>query len=105
MKLLVEEIRLLNNLLRDFSKLSKRETYDLHPTSLTVLAKEILDGEKAKYISKGIRVKLIFAPDLPLVLADRGKIKLAMLNLCKNAEEAMPEGGTLTIIGLNQRTR
>jgi len=103
MKLLVEEIRRLNDLLRDFSKLSKRETYDLHPTSLAVLAKEILDGEEAKYISKGIRVKLIVAPDLPLVLADRGKIKQAMLNLCKNAEEAMPEGGTLTIIGAESK--
>ena len=103
MKLLVEEIRRLNDLLRDFSKLSKRETYDLHPTSLAVLAKEILDGEEAKYNSKGIRVKLIVAPDLPLVLADRGKIKQAMLNLCKNAEEAMPEGGTLTIIGAESK--
>ena len=103
MKLVVEEIRRLNDLLRDFSKLSKRETYDLHPTSLAVLAKEILDGEEAKYISKGIRVKLIVAPDLPLVLADRGKIKQAMLNLCKNAEEAMPEGGTLTIIGAESK--
>jgi signal transduction histidine kinase len=31
------------------------------------------------------------------VLADREKLKQALLNLCKNAEEAMPEGVTLTV--------
>jgi signal transduction histidine kinase len=31
------------------------------------------------------------------VLADHGKIKQALLNLFKNAEDAMPKGGTLTL--------
>jgi signal transduction histidine kinase len=96
---LVEETTRLNNLLRDFSNLSRRETYDLCPTLLAVIATEILDGEMSKYLSKGIRVELKFEPGLPLVLADRGKIKQALLNVCKNAEEAMPEGGTLTLRG------
>jgi len=96
---LVEETTRLNNLLRDFSNLSRQETYDLCPTLLAVIATEILDVEMSKYMSKGIRVELKFEPGLPLVLADRGKIKQALLNVCKNAEEAMPEGGTLTLRG------
>ena len=91
------EVLLLSNLLQDFSRLSRRETYKLQPSSLAVLAQEILSMEAAKYPSKRIRAELKVEPDLPLVLADHGKIKQALLNLFKNAEEAMPKGGTLTL--------
>jgi two-component system, sporulation sensor kinase E len=36
-------------------------------------------------------------PGLPVVYADPDKIKQALLNLCKNAEEAMAQGGTLSV--------
>ena len=91
------EVLLLSNLLQDFSRLSRRETYNLQPSSLAVLAQEILALEAPKYPSKRIRVALEIQPDLPSVFADRGKIKQALLNLFKNAEEAMPKGGMLTL--------
>ena len=91
------EVLHLSGLLKDFSTLSRRETYALEPGSLPVLAQEILAMEAPKYASKRIRVELKAEPDLPLVLADHGKIKQALLNLLKNAEDAMPKGGTLTV--------
>ena len=91
------EVLRLSNMLQDFSRLSRRETYDPQPSSLAVLAQETLAMEAPKYPSKRIRVELKVEPDLPLVLADHGKIKQALLNLFKNAEDAMPKGGTLTL--------
>jgi PAS domain S-box-containing protein len=91
------EVLRLKNLLKDFSRLSRRETYNLQPTSLAVLAQEILAMGVPHYASKRIRVELQVEPDLPVVLADPGKLKQALLNLFKNAEEAMPKGGTLTL--------
>ncbi|MPZ77662.1 MAG: GHKL domain-containing protein [Deltaproteobacteria bacterium] len=40
-----------------------------------------------------------FAPEFPLLRADRSKLKQVFLNLFKNAVEAMPDGGTLKIAG------
>jgi two-component system, cell cycle sensor histidine kinase and response regulator CckA len=91
------EVLHLSNLLQDFSRLSRRETYNLQPSSLAVLAQDILAMEAPKYAAKPIRVELKVEPDLPLVLADTGKIKQTLVNLFKNAEEAMPKGGTLIL--------
>lgn len=47
----------------------------------------------------GERSRLVtdLAPDLGLVLADASQIEQVALNLCLNAREAMPNGGTVTI--------
>ncbi len=45
-----------------------------------------------------VRVRTSLAEDLPRLLLDRQKIVQVFTNLVINAVEAMPEGGTLTII-------
>ena len=48
------------------------------------------------YKEAGVRIERLFDENLSLVPIDRQKIKQVLLNLCKNAVEAMPVGGTLT---------
>jgi two-component system, cell cycle sensor histidine kinase and response regulator CckA len=43
-----------------------------------------------------IELRLITAPYLPTVLADRGQIEQVLLNLAVNAHDATPQGGTVT---------
>ena len=48
-----------------------------------------------------IRVDMQFDPGLSHVEVDTGELELAIVNLCVNARDAMPFGGTITIAGDN----
>ena len=71
----------------------------LQPTSLPAEISELLALESACYEQRRVRINLDVPLDLPGMMADRNKLRQVLLNLCKNAVEAMPNGGTLTIRG------
>ncbi|MBI3303158.1 MAG: PAS domain S-box protein [Deltaproteobacteria bacterium] len=94
---LVSEIKRLNLLLDEFRSLARRQKLTLQPTALARVVAEVLSTETLHYSTCGIRVEQEVSPDLPLIDADSEKLKQVLLNLCKNAAEAMPQGGTLTV--------
>jgi len=94
---LMSEIKRLTVLLEEFRVLARRQKLNLRSTSLAPLVADLLAVETPAYTARGIKVEQVFPPDLPLIVADSEKLKQVLLNLCKNATEAMPEGGTLTV--------
>jgi signal transduction histidine kinase len=74
-----------------------QENYSMKPTALASLIEEFCASQKPNLDAAGIRVELDLQRGLPDIFADAAKIKQVLLNLCKNAEEAMPEGGTITV--------
>ncbi len=67
------------------------------PTNLTALIDDMVDFFGPTAREKHIDIKLYLPADLPPLLLDREMFKLVLLNLMLNAQQAMPEGGTLTI--------
>jgi PAS domain S-box-containing protein len=94
---LKNEIARLNHLAGDFRTISRRERYDFCPAELSTLIEEIVKMEAPYLENQGIQFDIRIAPDVPALDLDRDKIKQALLNLIKNATDAMPDGGSLII--------
>jgi PAS domain S-box-containing protein len=94
-----QEITRLGALLHEFRFLSRPQNLDLHPASLDRLVRELIEGEAERYEQRDVRVEATFPAELPLVLADQERIKQALWNVCENAVDAMPNGGTLSLRG------
>lgn len=93
------EINRLRSLLQEFRALSRPLQLALQPTDLVTVVRDSLATEAPHYSAQGICVEQDLPAELPPVMADSEKLKQVLLNLYKNAVEAMPEGGTLTIRG------
>jgi len=52
---------------------------------------------ESRWEKKGIRVVRELHPELPTITADPAQLQQVLVNLVVNAEQAMPEGGTLTL--------
>jgi signal transduction histidine kinase/CheY-like chemotaxis protein len=59
----------------------------------------------ARSLGGNIRIEVTFPRDLWPVECDLGEMELALINLCVNARDAMPEGGLVRIDGRNVTLR
>jgi len=80
---------------------SRRQTLDPRPTNINRL---ITDMEELVRRTTGptIKVEVVGAVGLWPVMIDQNQLENALLNLCINARDAMPDGGRLTIETANR---
>ena len=74
----------------------------VNPESIDLAAHlETMREMLASSLRGDIRVEMDFDPGLWPVEVDAGELELAVVNLCVNARDAMPTGGTITISAKN----
>jgi PAS domain S-box-containing protein len=91
------EIDRLQLLLTDFQNISRPQKTTFQRVALPEVMREALQAVGPERLKQKIDVVKTCAPDLPLVEGNPDRLEQALINLIKNACEAMPDGGTLTL--------
>jgi signal transduction histidine kinase len=91
------ECQQLVDLSNDFLRFARLEELPLAPGSLAGVVEEIVDFFAPSARAAGVEIKCYLPADLPPVALDRDTFKQALLNLLLNAQQAMPQGGEITL--------
>jgi two-component system, sporulation sensor kinase E len=92
-----EEVERLNRIVMDFLFAVRPMDINLAEHDLNALLHEIMDFMKYEIEEAGVELSEDYQVDIPHILLDDKFIKQAILNIVKNAINAMPDGGELTI--------
>jgi PAS domain S-box-containing protein len=75
---------------------ARRQDLDVKPLNLTRLVAGMADL-LASSLGSSVEIKTAFPHGLGLAVGDENQVELALLNLCVNARDAMPNGGEIVI--------
>ncbi|AWN49972.1 hybrid sensor histidine kinase/response regulator [Methylobacterium terrae] len=81
---------------------SRRQTLDPKATDVNALVGGMIELIQ-RTVGPSVRIDTVFLPDLWPALVDPSQLENALLNLCINARDAMPDGGRITIETGNRR--
>jgi two-component system, NtrC family, sensor histidine kinase HydH len=96
-QLMTGECQRLVDLSNDFLRFARVEQLERRPTKLDEVVGRMVDFLAPTAKQQNVTVHWYPAPDLPEIALDREMFEKALLNLLLNAEDAMPNGGTLTL--------
>jgi PAS domain S-box-containing protein len=92
-----EEMNRLENFLVDLGSFTRAAPPKKVTGDLVALVREVAEMMQESFREKGVVFQLQATPDMPPFAFDPGQIRQVLINLVKNALEAMPQGGNLLI--------
>jgi len=94
---IVTEIDRLTEITEEYLHFARPAEPQATPEDLNELIRQLIHFHGHELSQAGVVVSLDLAEDLPEVLIDERQIRQAILNLVQNAQEAMPDGGRLSV--------
>ena len=91
------EIVRLDYIVRQFLQAIRPTPPKLAPTTLNDVVRETVDLLRPEIENRGITIRERFSPQLAEAPLDRAQVKQVLVNLMKNAIQAMTKGGVLTL--------
>ena len=95
--IILSEVTRLEGIIRDNLSFIKEASLQLTETDINDIIQEILMLYETGFIQQHINIVQALSPTLPRIMLDAQQMKQAMINIIRNAVEAMEHGGTLTI--------
>lgn len=91
------EIHRLAELLQEFRELSRHQRLTLSAVDVAALFASVVALQRAEFDEAGIEVEVVLPPEPLWILAHEQKMAQVLINLCKNAAEAMENGGRIVL--------
>ena len=97
LEIIGQEVERMGNLVTNLLQFSRRSQKQISTVDIREEIEKTFDLVYYHLRKNNIQVIREFAPEGPIILADRQQLRQLFLNLFTNASDAMPKGGTLTI--------
>jgi PAS domain S-box-containing protein len=91
------QARRARDIVRGLLSFSRQAEFRRMPANVNQVVQETLALSRKRLEHGKVVVEERYAPDLPVLRLDVGRMKQVILNLITNALHAMPQGGTLTV--------
>lgn len=90
---ITKEVDRLTEITEEYLQLARLPTPKLHPESLERVVRSVVDFVRDQLRSRGVEVDLELAEEGPQLSLDEAQIRQALLNLIRNAADAVAEQG------------
>ena len=90
-----QQCQRMENLLRDFLRFARMQKVELTPGSLNDQIDRVLKAYQAQADHSGVEILRYLDNDAPSIMINSDALQAALMNLVKNALEAMEDGGQL----------
>jgi signal transduction histidine kinase len=94
---IISEVDRLTEITETYLRFARLPRPKLEREDLGAIVTGVLEFARAELSQAGIALDLVVAPGLPDVAADEAQLRQALLNLLRNAREAMPGGGPIDV--------
>jgi PAS domain S-box-containing protein len=97
LEMALSEIVRLSELLRKMLTFSKPDQKEKQPVDIDTILDEMLLLHRKQFRENDILISMDLSGELARVYASKNQLRQVFLNIFKNARDAMPSGGTLTV--------
>lgn len=95
--LIIRQASRVNQVASDLLAVSRPSSLRLTDVNINAVLEQAIDSLCDNLRGQGVIVRPNFGHDVPIIKADELQIEQALHNILRNAIEAMPEGGVLTV--------
>jgi signal transduction histidine kinase len=94
---IVREVDRLTGITEEYLRFARLPKPQLQRADVNETVRDLLDFVRPELEAGGVQVTASLSPGVPRVLADVAQLRQLLLNLLRNAREAMPSGGSLHV--------
>lgn len=96
-QIMLDEVDRINLITNEFMTIAKPQVKEYKKESLSQIIEEVIQFYRPNLIMNNITLQKVNDIQLPQIVCEKHQIKQVFINLIKNAAEAMPKGGKITL--------